>query len=104
MKTDLDYVICPKCSSLYSAMWWPRGDRSYDVTCTVCGFEYEHGHYDSDDIVLFFDDLPDAHLHYGVPKESIGAILDMADILPSDYIDFEVGSEDWISLYHPDGD
>jgi len=103
MKSNVDYTICPECDALNAAMWNPHGDRSYDVTCTVCGYEFEHGYYDSNDIVLFFDDLPDAHLHFGVDRESIGAILQMAEEDPGN-ANFLPGSEDWISFYDPDGD
>lgn len=84
MKSELDYTICPECNSRNSAMWLPRGDKSYVVYCTVCDHEFEHGHYDSNDIVLMFDDLPDAHLHFGVDPDSIGAILQEAEKLPID--------------------
>lgn len=96
MKSNLDYTICPECMSLNAAMWRPYGQKSYDVYCTVCGHEFEHGHYDTNDIVLMFDDLPDAHLHFAVDPESIGAILDQAekiitwgDIIDGCYDDIE---------------
>lgn len=47
MSSNLDYVVCPKCTSLNAAVWQPMGQRSYTVTCSVCGFEHEHGHYAS---------------------------------------------------------
>lgn len=47
MSNNVDYLVCPECDALNAAQWNPRGRRSYDVTCSVCGFEHEHGHYES---------------------------------------------------------
>jgi len=75
MKNNLDYVICPICSALYAAMWFPRGERSYDVVCMACGYEYEHGHYDSNDIVIMFDEQSSPDVFLPLTAEQIELLL-----------------------------
>lgn len=47
MTDNVLFVVCPKCFSLHAAVWHPLGKRSYEVTCSVCGWEHERGHYES---------------------------------------------------------
>lgn len=58
MSSNVDYTICPECFSLNAAMWNQNGLQSYDVSCTVCGHEYERGRFASDGVRLLVHQIP----------------------------------------------
>lgn len=47
MASNVDYQVCPECGVSNAAQWNPIGRRSYDVSCSECGYVHERGTYES---------------------------------------------------------